>query len=237
MTHGSWRLTGFNPYCSSLPLCLKLFALCMLREPGYSGRPDDSTRPTVRQRTASASQRQRVSPGPCLLVVQRPAGHNGIHSRLHTRRGAVASACVCEQVVCRGEGRGARGEGRGARRRRTFVHVAEADESICSSHKHREAIRSDCPRLSPTEAWQISLKRGIGPASSLICSRHVATISFATSSTSSLLYVHANLLRHAREEPGQPRRHARARASARVGRSERWAAARWAHPLPSRSFV
>ena len=45
--------------------------------------------------------------------------------------------------------------------RRTFVHVAEADESICSSHKHRDAIRSDCPRLSPTDAWQISLKRGI----------------------------------------------------------------------------
>lgn len=96
--------------------------------------------------------------------------------------------------------------------RRTFVHVAEADESICSSHKHRDAIRSDCPRLSPTDAWQISLKRGIGPASSLICSRHVATISFATSSTSSLLYVHANLLRRAREVPREPRRLARARA-------------------------
>ena len=121
-----------------------------------------------------------------------------------TRRRASAWLCL-EGVVCSGSGRRLAVQ-------RTFVHVAEADESICSSHKHRDAMRSDCPRLSPTDAWQISLKRGIGPASSLICSRHVATISFATSSTSSLLYVHANLLQHASKAPSQPRRHVPFRA-------------------------
>ena len=56
-------------------------------------------------------------------------------------------------------------EGVGLARRgaRTFVQVEVAQLSISTSHKHREAMRRDCPLFSPTDAWQISLKRGIPP--------------------------------------------------------------------------